>query len=121
MGDVDYARAQDGLPAVALALMQNLDPAEQAALGVQLEQIRQDKDISDHTKSLTLGLALATAVGPEVLEETKAALGAEILREKAPSEEAEEANDVRSGVHDRSSGRGLPATPQTPNDPEDGP
>ncbi len=120
MSDISYDKAQDSLQMIASALMQNLDPAEQAALGVQLEKIRQDQDITDHAKSLALGLALATVVGPEVLEATKSALGEEILREPATGAEAE-AHPTAPEFLERSKPRGMPATPQTPSDPSEGP
>jgi hypothetical protein len=123
MADVDYDKAKDGLPEVALALMQNLDAPDQAALGVQLQKLEDRQDLSPHAKSLAMGLALATVVGPNVLEGAKKALGREILVEKETGENAETgvpappAPDPQA----RSNPRGMPATPQTPSDPEAGP
>lgn len=82
MKDVSFAAAEGALPAVALALMQNLDAADQAALGIELERLRQDETTSDRAKSLLLGLAITNAVGPGVLGKAKAVLGDEILRKE---------------------------------------
>lgn len=121
MSDVSYDKAQEGLPAIASALMQNLDPADSAALGIQLEKIRQDPDLTDHAKSLALGLALATTVGPDVLEATKGALGKEILRDQVGAAEGGEPAVPDPDLQQRSKPRGMPATPQTPNDANEGP
>ncbi|HXA55017.1 MAG TPA: hypothetical protein VNV37_09120 [Solirubrobacteraceae bacterium] len=79
MDNVDYNKAKDSMPTVALALMQNMDPSDQAALATDLEKVDKAQGMSDRAKSLALGLALATAVGPEVLKATKEALSDEIL------------------------------------------
>ncbi len=82
MRDVSYASAQGPLPAVALALMQNLDAPDQAALSVQLERLaNDDTEMSDQAKSLLLGLAISNAVGPHVLKRATEALGDDIKRE----------------------------------------
>lgn len=87
MTDVSFAKAHEALPAVALALMQNLDPPGQAALGLQVDKLARDTELTDSAKALLLGLAIATAVGPEVLAKAKDALGTEILRAPADLEE----------------------------------
>jgi hypothetical protein len=121
MSDVSYEKAQEGLPAIASALMQNLDPADSAALGIQLEKIRQDPDLSEHAKSLALGLALATTVGADVLRATKDALGSEIVRDEPDRADETEPTLPDPDLQRRAKGRGLPATPQTPSDPQQGP
>jgi hypothetical protein len=79
MEGVSFVKARDSLPAVALALMQNLGPPDQAALGFEVEKLSNAAEITDDAKSLLLGLAIATTVGPHVLESAKEALGSEIL------------------------------------------
>jgi hypothetical protein len=121
MTNVSYEKADDALPAVALGLMQNLDAADQAALSVQLEKIRQDKDISNQAKALLLGLALATVVGPEVLAQAKQTLGKDILLqdgEHAPADADEPSSMSGMDAQERQRPRGLPGTPQTPSSPE---
>jgi hypothetical protein len=79
MADVSYSKAADSLPAVALGLMQNLDPSAQTALATELEKVDRAAGLSDSTKALLLGLVLEAVVGSEVLDEAKQALGAQIL------------------------------------------
>lgn len=78
MGSVSYEKAKGSLPAVALALMQNLGPPEQAALGLELERLDQYEDANERAKALLLGLAIANAVGPGVLQNAVTALGSDI-------------------------------------------
>jgi hypothetical protein len=121
MRGVSFSKAQGPLPTVALALMQNLPPPDQAALGVQLQKLRDDREMSDSAKSLLLGLALANAVGPDVLREAKTALGQEILLEAG--ERAVRNETQRKPSHapqipgtdaqGRATGE-MPQTPQTP-------
>jgi len=89
MWDVSFEKAKGPLPTVALALMQNLDAPDQAALGVQVEKLSNETQMSDRAKSLLLGLAISNAVGPHVLQHAKEALGEEILRTAPDSNEAE--------------------------------
>jgi hypothetical protein len=83
MANVEYAKAKDSLPTVALALMQNMEASDQSALATQLAKIEKDQTMSEYAKALALGLALATTVGPDVLKAAKLALGEEILRQQA--------------------------------------
>jgi hypothetical protein len=123
MSDVDFAKAELALPTVALGLMQNLDPADQAALGVQLDKIQQQTKLSDRTKSLLLGLELSTVVGPDVLRKAKETLGDQIIRattgDGGAGGEHDDALPELEGPNalERPAGRGLPATPQTPGGP----
>ena len=50
-----YEKAQDALPTVAVALMQNLSAAEVAALNSDLDGLK-SKQLPSYTKSLLLGL-----------------------------------------------------------------
>jgi hypothetical protein len=144
MKDVSFARARGPLPTVALALMQNLDAPDQAALGLQVEKLANDAEMSDSAKSLLLGLAISNAVGPYVLGHAKQALGPEILRAADDEDEPPAVADAvstslierirrrleegESGVgaedggpaipgtdaQERTDAPGLPQTPQTP-------
>jgi hypothetical protein len=81
MTDVSYEKAAEPLSAVAVGLMQNLSDSNQSELGVDLQTLRDAKDISSDAKALLLGLAIADQVGPFVLEAAKLSLGTEILKE----------------------------------------
>jgi len=87
MGNVSFRAAEGPLPAVALALMQNLPEAESIALITEVERLRHQSSISDEAKALLLGLAITNRVGTDVLETAKESLGPEILREVGSSEE----------------------------------
>jgi hypothetical protein len=108
MADVSYSKAADSLPAVAVALMQNLDPAEQTALSVALEKLQREPTMSDSSKALLLGLLIDGAVGREVLEEAKDALGAQIRR--SPNDAAGDGASSEQTPADGASGAD-PATP----------
>jgi hypothetical protein len=128
MSDVDYRKAKDSLPSVAMAVMQNLDPGDKAALKARLSEINEDP-LPDDAKRLLLGLALTQTVGPEVLRTAKEALGDTILQSadppsatvvgKRPSKAAapsEPDGSVVLATRPRRDGPSddLPQTPQTP-------
>jgi len=126
MANVDYEKAKDGLPEVSLALMQNLDPADQTALSVQLQKLEGRDDLSNHAKSVTLGLALATMVGSNVLRKAKESLGSEILRDSSTvTADGQPPKDVGAPALEPELSPlpavGTPATPQTPSHPMNGP
>jgi hypothetical protein len=133
MRNVPWEKAKEDLPAVAVALMQNLDAPDLAALQLEMATLEKNEHLSPHAKALGLAAALFTAVGPAVLSEAKDALG-EQISEPEPEKEPPKTNDRQSdpetgdeelppstGIQERHPGRGLPATPQTPSDPSDGP
>ena len=133
MRDVSYEKAEGPLPAVALALMQNLAAPDQAALGIQLEKLSQET-MTDRAKSLLLGLAITNAVGLDVLEKAKASLGDEITGAQQPQQPQEQPPQdaaaagavtipgtdaqARAGDGTTAAVPQLPQTPQTP-DPAD--
>lgn len=78
MQGVSYARAKGPLPAIALALMQNLPAEDQSTLDRLLGAIEKDEEMTDATKALLLGLTVTNAVGTDVLGKAKTALGDDI-------------------------------------------
>lgn len=124
MANVSYEKARDSLPTVAVALMQNLSPADAAALNADLAEVR-SADLPDTAKALLLGLKITDAMSTEVLVAAKKSLGATILRDGGTEErfepgdeeaEAEPVQPPRVGAngHDGPAA-GLPQTPQTPS------
>jgi hypothetical protein len=78
MDGVVYAKAHDALPTVAVALMQNLSPADIASLNADLAGLK-NIELPDATKALLLGLKLTNVVSVAVLAAAKASLGDTIL------------------------------------------
>lgn len=117
MLDVSFEKAKGPLPTVALALMQNLDAPDQAALGVQVEKLSNETQMSDRAKSLLLGLAISNAVGPHVLQHAKEALGEEILRTAPDSNEEESGMSASLGqwLRGRRVGRDAPPRSDAPS------
>jgi hypothetical protein len=126
MADVSYEKAAEALPTVAVALMQNLGPADVAALNVDLDALK-SKRLPDETKSLLLGLKITNVVSTAVLSAAKESLGASIIRDSqaaAPPPtptngkldkeigEAATRNRPENG-HLESASPALPQTPQT--------
>jgi hypothetical protein len=83
MKDVSFQRAFKILPAQCLALMQNVPPEEQAALGQQVKALT-ESDLDDHQKARLLGLTLLNLVGERVLQQVVKNLDPEIRRETSP-------------------------------------
>ncbi len=79
MQGVSYAKANVELPALCLALMQNVGPAEQEDVAEAVRKIS-DMKASDELKSIALGLALLNVVGDEVLKNAVGTLGTRIKR-----------------------------------------
>ena len=77
MKDVSFARAQEALPTLCLALMQNLPKEDQERLGRSVGDLAKAK-IDDRIKGAVLGLSLLNAVGEEVLEAAVTALGTKL-------------------------------------------
>jgi hypothetical protein len=138
MENVSYEKAQDALPTVAVALMQNLSAADVTALDMKLQGLK-SQQLPDGTKALLLGLKITDMVSTEVLAAAKKSLGDSILREDytSPTPPAEEpttapATNGEPEIADRSelaaaasgppgsryASEDLPQTPQTP-DPSD--
>lgn len=135
MNNVSYEKAQEALPTVAVALMQNLSPADVAALDASLEGLK-NKALPDNTKALLLGLKITNVVSTAVLAAAKQSLGDSILVDPALSKSvpekpekdghvepkkgtsdalAEVTPDVEFGPESRN----LPQTPQTPDPPDE--
>jgi hypothetical protein len=66
MSDIDFDSSYKSLSAFCLALMQNLTPDEQAALGEQVNKIAESK-ADPRSKAMTFGLQLMNVVGDNVL------------------------------------------------------
>jgi hypothetical protein len=86
MEDVSYEKAADALPTVAIALMQNLSPADAAALRVELESLKNNKRLPNRTRALLLGLKITDVVSTHVLQGAKDSLGGSILLDPVPTE-----------------------------------
>ena len=120
MGNVSYTKAQDALPTVAVALMQNLSAAEVATLNADLDGLK-SKKLPDFTKSLLLGLKLTNMVSTEVLSAAKQSLGDSILcpgpdeaartNEEPPAEERDEmvTTAVNRGRKSTAPSKGMPS------------
>ena len=80
MEGVSFPRAQEALPAYCLALLQNLPPEDQKVLGNDLKGLI-EADMDEEVKTLTLGLVLMNATGPEVLRSAIDSLGERIREE----------------------------------------
>jgi hypothetical protein len=137
MEGVSYAKAVEALPTVAIALMQNLSPADQAALLVELDSLK-NKELPDDTKALLLGLKITDVVSTHVLQGAKASLGNSILATPTPTESQGEEPKENGQVEPTEqtsqalaevlpngelgfASQDLPQTPQTPDPPDDRP
>ena len=102
MENVSYEKAQDALPTVAVALMQNLSAADVAALDTELQGLK-SKPLPDNTKALLLGLKITDMVSTEVLGAAKNSLGKSILCTRhAPAPDHSPAADGVPETADRS-------------------
>jgi hypothetical protein len=150
MKRVSYEKAQDALPTVALALMQNVAPADATAFRTEIAGLKNEK-LPDPTKAFLLGLKITNLVSTDVLLAAKDSLDDSILNEEptsvTKSEEPTTATKpdeptTANGQHKEGAERRvndlvtaalpkegddfaseqLPQTPQTPNpDDEAGP
>ncbi|WP_053225897.1 hypothetical protein [Solirubrobacter soli] len=111
MSDVAFVPASTSLPAVAIALMQNLETPDQAALGMVVTRLQSSTELTDPAKSLLLGLAISNLVGPLVLERAKDAIGPEILRTSVSEVQVD---DQLVDAMKRLSGQAAPAEPGRP-------
>jgi hypothetical protein len=132
MSDVSYEKARDQLPTVAIALMQNLSPADEAALNADLDRLK-SSTLPEKAKALLLGLKITNVVSTAVLSASKRSLDESILvdperatnKTKANGDEpAEQTAQAQALAENRTAeklsaaSKGLPQTPQTP-DPSD--
>jgi hypothetical protein len=111
---VSYEKADHPLPTVATALMQNLSDANQAALSMEVTQLRQATDLSSEAKALLLGLAIADQVGPHVLEAARLTLGDQISDGAAaatPAGESPPEEVTPSAISPNVSGTAAPEVP----------
>jgi hypothetical protein len=74
---VSFEKAQESLPSLCFALMQNLDSGTQEAVGTEIRALA-GSSISDAAKVLLLGLSLMNVVGEDVLKSAVDTLGPEI-------------------------------------------
>jgi hypothetical protein len=131
MKDVSYARASDSLPTVTFALMQNLSPADVAALKRDLDGLKREKPLPDSTKAILLGLKLTDLVSTGVLKAAIDTLAGSCLidgsstpvepRENGQPEPHKTAEALTEALPTRgvsSASEGLPQTPQTPDPPK---
>ena len=133
MQNVSYEKAKHSLPDVAVALMQNLSPADAAALDVTLDGLESSKkELPDNTKALLLGLKITDLVSTEVLIAAKRSLGDSILCQPVTAKKEKKSGDP-NGHRDRDrtdslvdalplepisvATPDLPQTPQTPDRP----
>ncbi len=86
MKQISYDKAKGPLPLVALGLMQNLGPADVAALNLELARLDKDEGQSPRAQALLLGLAISNAVGPHVLGCAIDALREEITESSVETE-----------------------------------
>ena len=125
-----YEKAQDALPTVAVALMQNLSAAEVAALNSDLDGLK-SKQLPSYTKSLLLGLKLTNMVSTEVLSAAKTRLGDSILETREDrafptnggNPPTKERSEVEKSIVDRDpdsqfASKDMPQTPSTPDPPQ---
>jgi len=130
MEDVSYEKANQALPTVAVALMQNLSAADVAALDTELQGL-QSNHLPDNTKALLLGLKITNVVSTEVLSAAKKSLGDSILHTPRGHGLTTTNGDrpklngaaIEAGLADGPNGsqfasEDLPQTPQTPNPPK---
>lgn len=82
MAHVSFERAHAALPALCLALMQNLPDREQQVLAEQIKKLRESTALDARTKSLLLGLYLMNVVGPYVLLASVNALATVVVEER---------------------------------------
>lgn len=82
MKNVDFEKAKQALPADALALMQNVSPEEQRAVGNEVSKLVDAEGLSATVKSRNLGLLLLNVTGEDVLNASVDALSKEIKRDE---------------------------------------
>jgi hypothetical protein len=82
MNDIDFAKANAGLPSFCMALMQNVSAAEQQSLANAVASLRESQ-IPDDIKSAILGLTLLNIVGEEVLKTAVDALRKKLSNTRA--------------------------------------
>lgn len=90
MKEISFNKAKALLPAVCLALLQNLSKEEQEELAREVADIDKanillsDEKIVDRQKSVLLGLALLDIVGTDLLKQAVASLGNDIKIDGKP-------------------------------------
>jgi hypothetical protein len=110
---------------LAVALMQNLSPADAVAMYAELDAIK-TKSVPDNTKALLLGLTITDVVSTSVLVAAKESLGDSILNTTKAADQSEpklngDVEPIDKALEDlvaepegRFASEGLPQTPQTP-------
>ena len=77
MAGIPFSKAQQALPTLCLALMQNVPKDDQSDLAQQIA-ILNSSSLDDRTKALVLGLHLMNVVGEGVIVDAIVALGSQI-------------------------------------------
>ena len=116
MRNVAFSKALVALPAFCLALMQNVNADDQAALGRDVDALRSG-EMDDRAKVLNLGLILMNLVGPHVLELAVQTLGKVIAVD--PAEPPPTADVKRAPEPDSTELAPVPPMPK-PSVPEPG-
>ena len=75
VGQLSFDQIKNALPALCFDLMQNLSTEEVASINTQVTSLSQSQEMSDQSKSMSLGLALLNLVGERTLRAAVAALG----------------------------------------------
>jgi hypothetical protein len=120
MQDVSFAKAHDSLVDVAVALMQNLNPADVVALRSGVDALSSKSELPDRAKSLLLGLKVTDLVSTEVLDGAKASLGDTILLvpraddQAAVNEQRHTGDDSADRGHSQPLKAGEDAVPSAP-------
>jgi hypothetical protein len=84
MKNVSFEKAYQSLPSYCLALLQNLEQADQDQLGKKVGLLYTSTGITPRVKSLLLGLALMNLVGEAVLKAAVQNLGKDIEDDLVP-------------------------------------
>ncbi len=75
MGSLSFEQVYNALPVLCCDLMQTLATEEISTINTQANLLKANKDMSDHSKSLSLGLALLNLVGEKTLKAAVNTLG----------------------------------------------
>lgn len=75
VGQLSFDQIKNALPALCFDLMQNLSNEETSAITTQVNSLSQSQNMTDQSKSLSLGLALLNLVGEHTLQAAVDALG----------------------------------------------
>jgi len=106
MSDIAFDKAVSMLPALCIALMQNLSSDESQRIGGVVNRLKSDTVTPNRIKTLNLGLELLTVVGETVLATAVAGLGPDLKDSTAKL--IKEVTDVMANVSFERARRTLP-------------